>query len=93
MNDQVGARLVISGKVQGVFFRVETQRAAGRLNVAGWVRNRSDGTVEALLEGAREDVEALIAWCRKGAPMSHVDRVDVKWTGYTGRFDQFEITC
>jgi acylphosphatase len=56
------------------------------------VRNRADGTVEALMEGGREDVKSLITWCHKGAPMSRVDRVDVEWKTYTGQFVQFDIT-
>jgi len=92
MSEHVGARVIISGKVQGVFFRVETLKAASGFDVVGWVRNRVDGTVEALMEGVREDVEALITWCHKGAPMSRVDRVDVKWKEYTGKFTRFEVT-
>ncbi|RTZ96727.1 MAG: acylphosphatase [Deltaproteobacteria bacterium] len=92
MDEQAGARVVISGKVQGVFFRVETQRAARQFNITGWVRNRSDGTVEALLEGTREDVGSLISWCHKGAPRSRVDRVDVEWKPHTGKFVRFDIT-
>ncbi len=92
MSEHVGARVIISGKVQGVFFRAETQKAARRYGVVGWVRNRTDGTVEALMEGLREDVEVLIAWCNEGSPMSRVDRVDVKWKEYTGKFARFEVT-
>ncbi len=92
MSEHAGARVVIYGKVQGVFFRAETQKAARRYGVSGWVRNRTDGTVEALMEGLREDVEALIAWCNAGSPMSYVDRVDVEWKKYTGKPDRFDVT-
>ena len=92
MGQQVSAHVIISGKVQGVFFRDETRKTAIRFGVTGWVRNRADGTVEALMEGLREEVEALIAWCHKGSPMSRVDHVDVKWKEYTGEFDRFEVT-
>jgi len=92
MSEHVGARVIISGKVQGVFFRAETQKAARRCGVVGWVRNRTDGTVEALMEGLRGDVEALIAWCDEGSPMSRVDQVDVQWKEYTGKFTRFEAT-
>ncbi len=92
MPEKTGAHVVIFGKVQGVFFRVETQRAASEFNVVGWVRNRSDGTVEALMEGTREDVEALITWCHKGTPGSRVDRVEVEWKMYSGKFIRFDIT-
>lgn len=92
MSEYAGASVVISGKVQGVFFRADTQKAARGFGVAGWVRNKADGTVEALIEGLREDVEALIAWCYKGSPMSRVDQVDVKWKEYTGKFSRFDVT-
>lgn len=92
MEKQVCARVIISGKVQGVFFRIETQEAATRFGVCGWVRNQVDGTVEALMEGTRENVDALIAWCRKGAPRSRVDRVEVKWEPAAGQFNRFDIT-
>ncbi len=92
MEKQVRAHAIISGRVQGVFFRVETQRAAERFGVAGWVRNRPDGTVEAVFEGRQQDVDAALDWCRQGPRMSHVDKVDVNWQAYTGEFKSFEIT-
>ena len=70
-------RAVIKGKVQGVFFRMETQQAARRIGVAGWVRNRRDGSVEALIAGDAEKVDAMLAWCRKGPPMALVDDVEI----------------
>ena len=91
MSEQVGARLLIFGRVQGVFFRAETQKAASRCGVVGWVKNRSDGTVEALAEGLQKDVKALITWCQKGPPMARVDRVDVTWKTYSGAFSRFDI--
>ena len=92
MSEHVGARVIISGKVQGVFFRAETQKAAKGSGVVGWVRNRTDGKVEALMEGLRGDVEALIAWCGEGSPVSRVDQVDVQWKEYSGKFTRFEVT-
>jgi acylphosphatase len=92
MEKQVRAHAIISGRVQGVFFRVETQRAAERFGVAGWVRNRPDGTVEAVFEGRQQDVDAALDWCRQGPRMSHVDKVDVNWQAYTGEFNSFDIT-
>lgn len=65
-------RLRITGRVQGVWYRAATQREAGRLGVAGWVRNLSDGGVEALIEGEPTAVRALIAWCRTGPPGARV---------------------
>ncbi len=70
-------RVVVRGEVQGVFFRDSCQTEADRRGVAGWVRNCSDGTVEAVFEGSHEAVEELIAWCRRGSSRAAVERVDV----------------
>jgi len=71
-------RVVIHGKVQGVFFRDTMRRRAEARNVAGWVTNRGDGTVEAALEGRRADIEALLGFCRQGPANAEVLRVDVR---------------
>ncbi|MFC1516166.1 acylphosphatase [Thermodesulfobacteriota bacterium] len=92
MKEKVRAHAVISGRVQGVFFRMETKRAAEGYGVSGWVRNRADGTVEAIFEGDRKNVGAAIEWCKKGPPMSKVISVDVDWDDYTGEFKDFMIT-
>jgi acylphosphatase len=81
----------ISGRVQGVFFRAETQRAASSFNLTGWVRNLADGRVEALIEGDNADVENMIAWCRKGPPAVRVEKLIVKEEPYTGEFQDFSI--
>ncbi len=65
------------GFVQGVGFRFAVERAAASRGLAGWVRNRPDGAVEAVFEGQREDVEALVAFCRQGPRGAAVERVDV----------------
>ena len=70
MDEKVRAHLMISGRVQGVFYRMETQRAAGRLGVTGWVRNKPNGMVEAVATGEKKAVDALIQWCRTGPPAS-----------------------
>jgi acylphosphatase len=70
-------RVVVHGLVQGVYFREETRRTAVRHGVAGWVRNRLDGTVEAVFEGAEEDVERLVAFVRRGPSGARVNQVDV----------------
>lgn len=70
-------RAVVDGYVQGVFFRDSCQREAARMGVAGWVRNRNDGAVEAVFEGAPDAVDAMVRWCRTGPPRARVDRVQV----------------
>jgi acylphosphatase len=74
----IGRRVVVHGRVQGVWFRESTRRVAEQHEVAGWVRNRPDGTVEALFEGHPVDVDQVVAWCSEGPPHARVDRVDVR---------------
>ena len=69
---------MIYGFVQGVGFRFDVERAANSRGVAGWVRNRADGAVEAVFEGEPEDVEALVDFCRRGPRGAVVERVDVE---------------
>jgi len=88
---KVRAHALISGRVQGVFFRSETQDKAARQNVTGWVRNLPDGRVEAVFEGEKDRVEALIEFCRRGPPGARVTRVEIKWGDYTGEFKSFGI--
>jgi acylphosphatase len=71
-------RLVITGRVQGVCFRASMAREAQALGVTGWVRNRADGSVEALVAGTDEQVAAMIAWARRGPPAAQVDHVAVE---------------
>jgi acylphosphatase len=78
LND-VRARVLVSGRVQGVFFRHTCAREATAAGLTGSVRNRSDGEVEAVLQGPKAAVEAVIAWCREGPPGARVDDVRVSW--------------
>jgi acylphosphatase len=71
-------RVVVHGDVQGVFFRDATQREASSRGVAGWVTNRSDGTVEAVFEGDPDAVEGMVAFAREGSSQAEVERVDVE---------------
>jgi len=77
MNDVVARRVVVAGRVQGVFFRDACRHRAVGEGLTGWVRNRADGTVEAWFEGPRRAVDALVAWCRQGSPGAEIDHVDV----------------
>jgi acylphosphatase len=92
MKDKARAHAIISGRVQGVFFRMETKRAADRFGVLGWVKNRRDGTVEALFEGERDRVDAVLEWCKEGPAHAQVSDVNVDWEDYTGEFSGFGIT-
>lgn len=84
-------RLRIRGHVQGVFFRASTQRTARRLGLVGWVRNRPDGSVEAVAEGPREALDRLVEFCRQGPSAARVDDVDVRDEAATGELDDFRV--
>jgi acylphosphatase len=81
----------ISGRVQGVFFRAETQKMARALNLTGWVRNLENGDVEALFEGEDENLAQMIAWCHTGPPHARVQRVTVDEQSYIGNLGDFRI--
>jgi len=92
MAEKVRVHAIISGRVQGVCFRLETQMAAEKYGVFGWVRNRRDGTVEALFEGDESQVSSILEWCKKGPPASQVKNVDMSRETYSGEFSDFRIT-
>lgn len=87
--DMVRARLVITGIVQGVYFRANTVDVATTCGVGGWVKNRPDGAVEAVMEGRHEAVAKVIEWCRLGPPKARVDNVEIHWEDYKDEFDGF----
>ena len=80
--------LVITGRVQGVGFRFYMQRKARELGVTGWVRNRRDGSVEAVVNGESDVVESMTAWARRGPPSAAVNEVRI--SDGTGDYDMFE---
>jgi acylphosphatase len=82
-------RLVILGRVQGVGFRYSMCAQAESLGVTGTVKNRSDGNVEAIVQGSAEQVHAIVEWAKKGPSGARVDRVDV--SEEVGRFNDFSI--
>jgi len=90
--EKARARVIVEGRVQGVFFRHHTQAAAFRLGVNGWVKNRRDGHVEAVFEGDREKVDQIIQWCHRGPSEARVKNVSVVWEEYTGEFEEFSVT-
>ncbi len=85
------AEIIVTGLVQGVYYRVYTEREAARLSLKGWVRNRPDGCVEIVAEGEKEAVRQLVRWCGQGPPGAIVEGVQVVWFQWSGRFDGFSI--
>ncbi len=78
MAERIRRRLVVHGQVQGVFFRDSVRRRAEAAGVAGWVRNRGDGAVEAVLEGSPDAVGRVASFCQSGPARADVDRVEVQ---------------
>jgi len=86
------ASIIISGMVQGVFFRREIVDVARRLGLTGWTRNLPDGRVEILAEGEKEKLVELIKFSHTGPPLARVKNVEVQWSEYQGEFRNFRIT-
>jgi len=84
--------VIISGRVQGVFFRAYTRETAVALKLTGWVRNLHDNRVEAVFEGEDENIQTMLEWCKKGPPHAIVNRIDADEETYTGEFRDFRIT-
>ena len=91
MSEKKAVRANIRGVVQGVFFRKATIDAARQIGVAGWVRNKPDGSVEAFIEGNAGKVDKLVQWCRKGPPMATVQDINVSEETYTGEHTDFTV--
>ena len=86
------AHIFVSGWVQGVFFRDNTQKWASSLSLTGWVRNLKDGQVEVMAEGEKEHIEDLIGKLREGPSLARVENVEVEWEDYKGEFSDFKVT-
>ena len=84
-------QVIVRGRVQGVYFRASTQREARRLGLVGWVKNRSDGSVEIVAEGEEVAIRELYGWAQKGPSAARVDRVETRWRSYTGDHADFRI--
>ena len=87
----ITVHLIISGKVQGVYFRKHTQDISLQNNVYGWVKNLLNGDVECVLEGLKSNVDKVMMWCHQGPPGSHVDNVKIQYEAFIGNFNDFEI--
>lgn len=83
--------VLVSGKVQGVFFRANTKEKAEDLGVKGWVKNTSDGKVEAVFEGKDDNVKEMIEWCKHGSTLAKVKNVDVEEKEPENKFNSFSI--
>lgn len=92
MNYNQRVHMIVHGKVQGVFFRDSTRRAAMELNLNGLVRNRPDGTVEIIAEGSREDLDRFVTWTHHGPPSASVNSVEIDFEKATGQYSAFVIS-
>lgn len=84
-------RAIVTGRVQGVWFRARTQDEARRLGVTGFVRNLPDGTVEIVAQGEDGSVDALMSWARQGPPMANVSAVQITEVPGVDEFAEFEV--
>lgn len=85
-----GIHAVVFGRVQGVFYRANTQKIAKKLGINGWIRNRDDGTVELVAVGTEDSIEELIAWLAKGPPMARVSNIQLE-DFYGESYTSFEV--
>ena len=83
--------VLISGRVQGVWFRASTKQKAEQLSLTGWVRNTSGGNVEAVFEGDENLIQEMLEWCHHGPPLANVENVEIKNQEPTNGFDDFSI--
>jgi len=83
--------VIISGRVQGVWFRANTRDKAEQLGINGWVRNTHDGNVEAVFEGDEEHIKEMINWCRQGPPMAKVENLIIEKQPVSDEFNGFSI--
>ncbi|MFB6076212.1 MAG: acylphosphatase [Candidatus Aenigmatarchaeota archaeon] len=90
MTKKKGVHVFISGRVQGVAFRASTRKKAKKLGLNGWVRNLSDGRVEAVFEGDKNKIEKIIQWCNHGPNIAEVTNVEVFWKDNES-FEDFKI--
>jgi acylphosphatase len=90
-SDLERAHVLVSGRVQGVFFRDSTRQKAEELGLAGWVENVPDGQVEALFEGPSERVREMVRWCEEGPQHASVENVDTDFASASGDLEGFEV--
>ncbi len=83
---------IVSGRVQGVFFRDFTRRQANRWGINGWVKNLMNGCVEIMAEGEEESLEKFLQEVKKGPPLAVVENIEIEWMEFKGEFSDFRIT-
>jgi acylphosphatase len=91
VTEMASLRAIVSGRVQGVFFRASVEGWAEQLHLTGWVRNLPGGVVEVKAEGEKLGLEKLVGYLKKGPPAARVDNVKVEWADYAGEFSGFRI--
>jgi len=85
------ANIIVSGRVQGVFFRVYAKQKAEKLKLIGWIRNVPNGQVEIVAEGEEKDLKDLIKQCYNGPSGAKIEEVTVEWGNYKGEFNEFKV--
>lgn len=91
MEKKTRAHIFVSGRVQGVYFRENTRKKAEQLDVSGWIKNLSDGRVEAVFEGEEDKIEKIVAWIKKGPIFAKIIDLKIEWQEYKGEFKGFDI--
>jgi acylphosphatase len=88
---KLNVKVLISGRVQGVWFRANTKNKAEQLGLTGWVKNTSDGKVEAEFEGEEEIIIKMLEWCKGGSPSAKVTNIEINRKSPKNEYDNFEI--
>ena len=91
MSDEIQIKVIVTGKVQGVYYREETRKAADRLGLKGYVKNLPNGSVEAVFKGRQSLVKKMIDWCYTGSPAAIVQNVSTEETDPLENYQTFEI--
>ena len=92
MADSAALQAIAHGRVQGVYYRAFTCKTAVSLGLTGYVCNLPDNSVEIGAEGNKKQLEKLVEQLRKGSPGARVDDLEISWSGYTGKYDDFSVT-
>ena len=91
MAEKARVHIFVSGRVQGVFFRLAAKKKADKLGLTGWVKNLADGKVEAVFEGDKDKIEEMLQWAKRGPFLAKVENLEIIRDDYTGGFTNFKI--